>query len=96
MSFRKGVLCFALLWVGCGDANPVGDDGNGQGEVPENTWSGVWNRYHVSASSNNAMVLSMGGERATGAGMMMLMQGGNAADAVLASSMTHIVHLAGR
>jgi gamma-glutamyltranspeptidase/glutathione hydrolase len=95
MSFLRGVICFALLWVGCGEANPVGDDGSGLPEAPDRIWSGVWNRYHISAGSNNAMVLSMGGERATAAGMAMLSQGGNAADAVLASSMTHIVHLAG-
>jgi gamma-glutamyltranspeptidase/glutathione hydrolase len=96
MSFNKAVMCFALLWVGCGDANLVGNDGNGQGgPPPEGPWSGVWNRYHVAASSDNAMVVSMGGHRATAAGMAMLRQGGNAADAVLAAGMTHIVHLAG-
>jgi gamma-glutamyltranspeptidase/glutathione hydrolase len=96
MSFTKWVMCFALLCIACGEPNPVGEDGDDPGGAPpEGTWSGVWNRYHVAASSDNAMVLSMGGHRATAAGMAMLRQGGNAADAVLAASMAHIVHLAG-
>jgi len=94
MSIGRSMLCLALLCLGCGDPNPVGDDGYGE-PPPEGPWSGVWNRYHIASTSDNAMVLSMGGHMATAAGMDMLRQGGNAADAVLAASMTHIVHLAG-
>ncbi len=89
-------MCLAFLWAACGEANPVGEENNGTvGPPPEGDWTGVWNRYNLAASSDNAMVLSMGGDRATSAGMAILRQGGNAADAVLAASMTHIVSLAG-
>ncbi len=95
MLVRRSLMCLVLLRVSCGCADPVRQGDHALGEGPEGPWSGVWNRYHYTAGSNAAMVLSMGGEKATEAGITILRQGGNAADAVLASSMTHIVHLAG-
>jgi gamma-glutamyltranspeptidase/glutathione hydrolase len=48
-----------------------------------------------SSQSNNGMVISMGGRPAVQAGLDILRFGGNALDAVLATSMTHIVYSIG-
>lgn len=49
----------------------------------------------TSGQGNHVMVVSMGGNRSVQAGLDILAEGGNALDAVLATSMTHIVSTIG-
>jgi gamma-glutamyltranspeptidase/glutathione hydrolase len=79
-------LCLTLLFCQCQkEDQSLSDDRDFQPRTIRVT----------SGQSSRAMVISMGGQRAVQAGLDTLTEGGNALDAVLASSMTHIVSTIG-
>jgi len=86
MKFKYLLLCILVLVSHCKKPQSTNPDDN---EFQPRVIS------VQSSQSNNAMVVSMGGRRAVETGLNILRDGGNALDAVLATSMIHIVQSIG-
>lgn len=80
------LLCVLMLVCHCKKSQSTIPDNTDYSEFQPREINNV-----ISGQSNNAMVVSMGGRQAVQTGLNILRDGGNALDAVLATSMIHIV-----